>query len=135
MTIQVRVDSVHRLRYAAASGILTDADVLEVYAGVLSDPGYDPALDMVFDCTAVERLDVKPETIAHIAALVARADRDIPEDAHPRAAIVAPADALFGMARMYQAHRELQHAPRRYFVCRTMDEAVRWLGLAEESGW
>ena len=130
MPIVVEVDQTYRVRYAAASGVLTDADVLEGYGGVLADPAYDPGLDMVFDCTGIERFDVAPATITRIADLVARADRAIPPGAHPRAAIVAPADIAFGMARMYQARRESQHAARQYFVCRTMEEARSWLGLS-----
>jgi hypothetical protein len=128
--IVVEVDQRRRVRYASASGVLTDADVLEGYAGVLADPTYDATLDMVFDCTAVECLAVAPATIKRIAELVALADRAIPPGVHPRAAIVAPADVAFGMARMYQARRESQDAARQYFVCRTMEEARCWLGVA-----
>jgi len=130
--IVVEVDQTRRVRYASASGVLTDADVLEGYAAVLADPAYDAALDMVFDCSDVEWLAVAPSTIKQIAELVALADRAIPAGVHPRAAIVAPADVAFGMARMYQARREAQDAPRQYFVCRTMAEARSWLGLAED---
>ncbi len=42
MTIEVRVDPVHHIRYAAASGVLTDADVLDGYGAVLTDPGRTP---------------------------------------------------------------------------------------------
>ena len=133
MPIAIEVDHAQRVRYASASGVLTDADVLEGYAGVLADPTYDPTLDVVFDCTGLEWLDVRPATIGRIAELVARADRAIPPGVHPRAAIVAPADVAFGMARMYQARRESQNTPTRYFVCRTMDEARDWLGLGAGS--
>ena len=80
----------------------------------------------------VEDLAVAPSAIQHIAELVALADRAIPAGSRPRAAIVAPADVAFGMARMYQARRESQDTPRQYFVCRTMAEARGWLGLTED---
>jgi hypothetical protein len=127
--IVVEVDRTRRVRYASASGVLSDADVLEGYAGVLADPTYDATFDMVFDCTDVEWLAVAPSTIRRIAELVALADRAIPPGVHPRAAIVAPADVAFGMGRMYQARRESQDTPRQYLVCRTMQEARSWLGL------
>jgi len=130
--IVVEIDQTRRVRYASARGVLTDADVLEGYAAVLAAPAYDPALDMVFDCSGVEWLAVAPSTIRRIAELVALADRAIPQGVHPRAAIVAPTDVVFGMARMYQARRESQDTPRQYFVCRTMPEARSWLGLTED---
>lgn len=132
MPIVVETDQRRRVRYASASGVLTDADVLEGYAAVLADPAYDATLDMVFDCSDVEWVAVAPSTIKQIAELVALADRAIPSGIHPRAAIVAPADVAFGMARMYQARRESQDTPREYFVCRTMAEARGWLGLTDD---
>jgi hypothetical protein len=133
MPLRVWVDADKHVRYAVASGVLSKTDVLEHYGAVLADPAYDPALDMVFDCTAVERVDVEPGTVKHFSELVARADRSIPAGVHPRAAIVAPGDAAYGMARMYQAYREVQQAQRVYRVYRTVAEARRWLGLPHDA--
>ncbi len=44
-------------------------------------------------------------------------------------ALVAPADAAFGMARLYQVHRE--HADIQIRVFRGLEDALRWLGIEE----
>ena len=129
MPLRVWVDVETRVRYAVASGVVTDAEILADYGGVVADAAYDPALDMVFDCSGIDQLAVGPMTLRRISELVARADRGIAPGVHPRAAIVAPGDVAFGMARMYEAYREQQESPRRYLVCRTMGEARAWLGL------
>lgn len=134
MPLRVWVDADTHVRFAVASGVLSKSDVLEHYGAVLADPAYDPALDMVFDCTAVEHIDVEPGTVKHISELVARADRAIPPGVRPRVAIVAPGDAAYGMARMYQAYREVQQAQRVYRVYRTAAEAREWLGLPNDAG-
>ena len=134
MPIAIRVDPAHRLRYAAAHGVLTDADVLEGYGAALQDPAFDPAFNLVFDCTAVERLDVAPRTLERISQLVDREDRAIPVGVRPRVAIVAPADATFGFARMYEMQREARNPPKDYRVCRTVDEAMEWLMVEPDRG-
>jgi hypothetical protein len=132
MPLRVWVDAETHVRFAVASGVLSN-DVLEQYGAVLADPAYDPALDMVFDCTAVEQMDVEPDTVRRISELVAHADRTIPPGVHPRVAIVAPGDAAYGMARMYQAYREVQQAQRVYRVYRSGAEARRWLRLPDDT--
>jgi hypothetical protein len=131
MPITVHVDPSLRVRYAAASGVVTDADVLEGYGEVLADPAYDPSIDQLFDGSAIERLEVTPAAVMRLAELVARADRAIAPGVRPRVAIVAPADAAFGLARMYEAYRESQQSPKQYFVCRTAEDARRWLGIPD----
>ncbi len=132
MPISIRMDPARRVRYAVATGVITDADILEGYAGVLSDPAYDPSVDQIFDGNGIERIEVTSAAIWEIAQLVARTDRAISAGVRPRVAIVAPSDATFGLARMYQAYRELEPSPKQYLVCRTAEEARRWLGLPED---
>ena len=132
MPISIRVDPVRKISYTTATGVITDADLRQVCARILSDPDYDPAADHIFDGNGVERFEVSPATVQEAARLFARTDRAVPKGARPKVAIVAPADAAFGLARMYETYREMQTSPKRYLVCRTMTEARRWLGLPEE---
>jgi hypothetical protein len=132
MAIRMWVDPVRKVSYTTATGVITDADVWEVCVGILSDPGYDPAADHIVDGGGIERLEVSPATLQEAAHLFARADRGISTSTRPKVAIVAPTDAAFGLARMYETYREMQPSPKRYLVCRTMTEARRWLGLPEE---
>lgn len=119
------------LRVASAHGVLTDADVLDQYGALLQDPAFDPSYNLVFDMTAVERLEISPTTLQRIAHMVDRADRAIPPGVRPKVAIVAPADSTFGMARMYEMQREARNPPKDYRVCRTVDEAMRWVVSSE----
>ena len=132
MPISIRMDLARRVRYAIATGVITDADILEDYAGVLSDPAYDHSVDEIFDGKDIERLEITSATVWEIAQVVARTDRTISQGARPKVAIVAPSDATFGLARMFQAYREAQRSPKQYLVCRTVDEAHRWLGLPDD---
>jgi hypothetical protein len=133
MPIRIRVDPARRVSYTTATGVITDADLREVCASMLANPDYDPSADHLFDGNGIERLEVTPATVQEAAQLFASADHRISTGACPRVAIVAPADATFGVARMYEAYREMQpSSPKRYLVCRTMEEARRWLGLPEE---
>jgi hypothetical protein len=132
MPISMRVDRARNVSYATATGVVTDADLRQLCARILSDPEYDPTADHIFDGNGIERLEVSPATLQEAAQLFARADRHISKGTRPKVAIVAPADAAFGLARMYETYREMQASPKRYLVCRTMTEARRWIGLPEE---
>ena len=132
MPISIRWDPERNVSYGTASGVITDADLLDLCARLLADPRYDPSLDHILDTEGLERLDVSPATVQEAAHLFARADRGIASGARPKIAIVAPADFTFGVARMYEAYRAMRPSPKRYLVCRTMAEARRWLGLPDE---
>jgi len=131
MPISIRLDAARKVTYATATGVITDAHLLEMCRAMLTDPEYDPSADQIFDAGGIERLDFRPATLQEAAELFARVDRGIPTGAHPKVAIVAPNDVTFGVARMYEAYREMHPSPKRYFVCRTMEEARRWLGLPD----
>jgi hypothetical protein len=131
MPLTVRVDQALRVRYAVASGTVTDADVLDTYGGELVDPTFDPALDQIFDGRAIDRLEVTSEALRTLADLMVVVDGALPPGIHPRVAIVVPTDVAFGLARMYQAYRESRGTPKQYYVCRSMDEARRWMQLPE----
>ncbi len=132
MPIRLRVDPVRKVNYTTATGVITDADLRQACASVVASPEYDPSADHIFDGHAIERLEVTPDTLQEAAQLFARTDRLIPGGRRPRVAIVAPADATFGLARMYEAYRAMAPSPKRYLVCRTMEEARRWLGLPDD---
>jgi len=132
MPISIRLDAERKVTYATATGVITDAHVLEICTTMISDPDYDPSLDHIFDAGGIERLEVSPAALHEAAQIFARVDRGISTGAQPKVAIVAPADVTFGVARMYEAYREMHPSKKRYFVCRTMEEARRWLGLPED---
>ena len=121
MPINVRLDLARRIRFTTASGVVTESDVIDGYGSVLTDPGYDPTLDQLFDGTGIQRVDVTAAVIKKAADLFAKADSGLPPGVRPRVAIVAPTDATFGLARMYQAYREVGDSPKQYLTCRTLE--------------
>ncbi len=129
MPISIRWDPERNVTYGTATGVVTDADLLDLCTRLLSDPRYDPSLDHILDTQGIERLEVSAAAVQEAAHLFARADGAIAAGARPKIAIVAPADFTFGVARMYEAYRGMRPSPKRYLVCRTMEEARRWLGL------
>jgi hypothetical protein len=132
MPIRLRVDPLRKVNYTTATGVITDAELRQACANVVASPDYDPSADHIVDGHAIERLEVSPETLQEAAQIFARTDRRIPVGTRSRVAIVAPTDATFGIARMYEAYRTMAPLPKRYLVCRTMEEARRWLGLPEK---
>ena len=131
MPISFRLDPARHLRYATATGVLTDFDLLRTFAALLDAPDYDPSLDLLFDGRGIEGLDVSTETVRKIAHQVALADTAIAEGVRPKTAIVVPTDAAFGLARMYETYRALESSRKQYLVCRTIEEAREWLGLTD----
>jgi hypothetical protein len=130
MPIDIRVDLDRRVRYSVVSGVVTDADLLAAYERVVSDPEFDPTLNVLADTRGVERVDVSAKSVQLLAQRRARDERLL--TTKPRVAIVAASDVVFGLARMYEAYGDRQGDGDRYLVCRTIEEARRWLGLPDE---
>ncbi len=108
------------LRY---EGIITDRDLYAVYESLYEDPGHRIGMDEVADCRAVDRIDVTRAGLQGLSAATAlRFDaKQVPW----RVAIVAPSDAVFGMARMYEAFRS--ESPEQVQVFRDLSTAEVWL--------
>jgi hypothetical protein len=130
MPVVTWVDHAAGVRHIAFTGVLTDGDVAESY-WMVADPDGDPAMDLLVETSGVERVDVTEEALRAVAGLRALDSRR-PAPAPARVAVVAPADVMYNSARMYGAYRQEAGAVARYFVCRTMEEARRWLGLGGE---
>lgn len=132
MPIDIRVDADERVRYSFVTGVVTDAEMMEAYERVVEDPDFDPTLDVIADMTGVVRLEVTANRVRELAER--RARNAVLNAARPRVAIVAPADVMFGIARMYESSSHRDDGSRRYLVCRTMEEAREWLSLPQRAG-
>jgi hypothetical protein len=130
MPIAIAVDPWRRLRYSVATGVITDDDVAEAYARAMADPDADPSMNVLADLSGVERVDVSADCVRRLAARQVEDERG--HTLRPRVAIVAPSDCAFGIARMYTAYRQSLDASSRLLVCRSREEAERWLELPEE---
>lgn len=134
MPIRMWVDRAKHLRCSTASGVITDRDFLDAYGGMALDPMNDPTLDHLADFSYVERLEVTSTALQSTARIMARRiDPGLAwAERRSKVAVVAPSDAVYGMLRMYQSYREADKSRVSICICRTMDEAREWLGLAEE---
>ena len=127
MPIEYRIVHEHRILIAKARGNVIEEDIFgyqhEVWSRTEVD-GYDELVDM----SDVERI-VLP-SINRVRELVsASANMDKPSKS--RFAIVAPNDYAFGLARMFQAYRELDvRSTKRVAVFRCMEDALAFLNLA-----
>jgi hypothetical protein len=127
MPVSVSVNASEHVRYLLFSGVVTDDDVREAYR-LLGDDLGNPTLDLIVDMSDAERVMA---TAAALQVGAARRGFDAKHDlpGPERVAVVALTDAIFGMARMYGTHREVQGAKGQYLVFRSMAEAREWLGL------
>lgn len=130
MPVSTWVDDPERVRYIAFSGILSDEDVATSFQ-MVAEPGGDPHMDLIVDTSAVDEIRATAKGLQGVAG---QRSRDAKRNIGPpsRVAIVAPADAVYGMARMYASYREAAATTSQYHICRTMAEAREWLGLREQ---
>lgn len=133
MPIDYDIDHARRLVMACARGVMSDVEVFAYQRNVWTRPdvaGYDELMDL----TEVEQIAAPSPAgprLSQLADLAAAQDQ--PASAG-KLAIVAPSPLTFGMARMYQAHRELnERSTKRLGVFRAMDEALEFLGIASLS--
>lgn len=127
MPIFFEVDHERRVVFAEASGRLSDVDVFGYQNEVWSRTdvtGYHELMDM----SAVESIEPpSPARVRELAELAARMDTST---APTRFGIVAPSTLAFGLAKMFQAQRDLQKDNQKEVgVFRTRPEALRFLGL------
>ena len=110
-----------------AHGDVTPSD-LDAHARALAASPDRPALELV-DFTGIGTVvldDVGMDSIRRMAEALRRADADRPGS---RLAMVADDEAVFGILRLYAAHREDESIDIAVF--RVRDDAIRWLGLPE----
>jgi hypothetical protein len=135
MPMKIWVDADRQLRHAVANERLTDRDLLEAWGDALADPAYDPAADNLVDMSGVEQFEVTLHGAQRLADVMAMCMKPLAPGVRPRVAFVAPPDdRAFRVLRMYEMYRELQGAPVRFFVTRSVEEARCWLALPRVDG-
>ncbi|HZD93385.1 MAG TPA: hypothetical protein VE133_03970 [Candidatus Sulfotelmatobacter sp.] len=115
-------DSVHSVLFCTMFGHLTDHELLEYYkAAARYAQKTDPAA-AILDLTYAGPIEISSATVKALA----RSDPALPDPLRPRF-IVAPADHLYAMARMYQMVGEATRPRLR--VVRSISEAYAALGI------
>lgn len=120
MPLRFRIDDEAGLVITTAEGRVSAEDLL-AHARELALTPNRPHRELVDFSDRVE-ITVPTEAVRQMAAFLANEDVNIPDS---RLALVAKTDAVFGMMRVFQAHREHSNVAIRVF--RDRDEALRWL--------
>jgi hypothetical protein len=114
-----KIDKERRLVLSSATGILTKEDIFGYMDRLSKDADFDPEFSQVSDFTQVTRLDIEPEDIRQLA------QRNVFSPRSHRAFVVKD-DLQYGLARMFQIHRELR-GEGGIRVFRTFEEALDWI--------
>jgi len=104
------------------TGDIGDEEAIVWFEGFLEALRGRKSIAGVVDTRGLERLDVWSEAVSLISQL---AEDNEAVFAGTRWAIVAPGDAVYGMARMYAILRD--RADYEIAVFRSMEEAMRWM--------
>jgi hypothetical protein len=111
-------DRKHRIVLVRLGTDLTNEALCEVRADVISFVKSHGACPGILDFSAVETISVPSNQIVSHA-------RHKPALGDQRRVFVAPTDALFGICRMFGAHRD--HEGYGPMIVRSMAEAYAWL--------
>jgi hypothetical protein len=124
MPATYRLDTEQRLVLLTLVGVVTGVELDAVRAQIREDPAFDPSFSVLADASALNP--------AALSGQMVRARAAAPPPGRMRVAIVAPADAVFGIARMYQMMAEGNGNPVGVF--RTNEEAMGWLTSGDRAG-
>jgi hypothetical protein len=120
-----RIDAARSLVYSRYQGVLTDDELQRQQAALGEDPAFDARFRQLVDVRDVTDIRVAAATIA----AVARRTNFRPGTWR---AIVAAAEAPFGVARMFALYAENRAQVVRVF--HGIAEAEAWLGLPPGTG-
>jgi SpoIIAA-like len=129
MSVSASVSSIEWVRHIVFAGTVTEND-LNAACDTVTRCLLDPSMDLLVDTTGVERVAATTDALRTLASR-RREDALRAGATPPRVAVVAPDARVFGIARMYEAMRDSASGVANYFVCRTLAEARRWLGLSD----
>jgi hypothetical protein len=119
------IDKKRRLVLSSGEGVLTKEDILGHMERLSKDPEFDPDFSQVSDFTHLTGVDFGPEDVRLFAQRNIFSPRS-------RRAFVVKDDLQFGLARMFEIHRELK-GESGIRVFRTFDEALDWILVGNAS--
>jgi hypothetical protein len=121
MPVTYQIDKAKQLVRTSCTGATTLDEVLGHFAELLQDPECPHRLNVLLDLSEMTSLPAS-EQLRTVAGEIGRI---VPQVQFLNCAIIAPRDALFGMARMFEVFAEQHFAATRVF--RTRDEGASWL--------
>jgi hypothetical protein len=116
------IDKDRRVVICTGWGRLTFAEMRAQQDELTSNPEFDPGFDQLVDVTGVTVLALSVEE----AKTVAKRGIYLPTS---RRAVVVASQALFGMARLMDAHHSLATGREQVSVFYDTNTALKWLGL------
>jgi hypothetical protein len=122
MPADFTIDPTYRLIHTRLSGALTDAELIAMEARLRVHPHYEVTHDHLIDATDVTEVGITGAGVQHIVRVTPNG-----MGCAGRRVIVAPTDALYGMARMFQQLRGAE--PPELAVVRSRAEAETLLDL------
>jgi hypothetical protein len=114
-----KIDKERGLVWTSGRGVLTVEDILQHMEKLSSDPDFDPNFSQLADFTQITSVDFDPEDVRQFA------ERNI-FSPHSRRAFLVKNDLQYGLARMFEIHRELK-GETGIRVFRDMEEATKWI--------
>jgi hypothetical protein len=114
-----KIDKERKLVMSSGSGVLTREDLFGHQERLLKDPEFDPTFSQLLDFTNITKVDITPEDVR----LAARKAIFSPQS---HRAMLVKDDLQFGLARMFEIHREL-NGEKGIRVFRNIDEALDWV--------
>lgn len=119
MSAFYKIDKERRLVLSCGAGVLTKEDISGHMDRLSKDPDFDPDFSQLVDFTHITALEIEPEDVRRFAQRNIFSPRS-------RRAFVVKDDVQFGLARMFEIHREL-NGETGIRVFRTLDEALDWI--------
>jgi hypothetical protein len=119
VAVHFTIDVARRLVVTTFEGATPVSEIFELSSRIRAHPDFDPDFSEIIDCTRITHSDMSPDTIRSLSRgeqIFNRSSKHV---------IVAPADHIFGLARMGQAYAE-QTMPN-VMVVRTMADALKLL--------
>src|ERR1700688_574071 len=123
MSACYKIDKERRLVLSAGAGVLLKEHLLGHMDRLSNDPDFDPDFGKVLDFTRINLVEVEPEDVRQLAQRNIFSPRS-------RRAFVVKDDLQFGLARMFEIHREL-NGETGIRVFRTFEEAMNWIMVGE----
>jgi len=120
MPVRHEIDKSGRLIVHTAEGDVSFSEIKQDRENMRRDPGFDPSFNMLWDATAVTKMQLSSDELVFFAQnrILSKASR---------VAFVAPEAHVFGVLRMFEIHYSLIDDSAQSQVFRKRAEALEWL--------
>jgi hypothetical protein len=105
-------------------GVVSDEELITSYSVIYKDARFSTKYRWLVDLSAAES---RVRSITALHTMVTVSQEPYEGVSTPRAAVIAPRDISFGLARMYEGLS--RPVPKELRVFRDAQEAVEWLGI------